>query len=158
MPKPLTLEAYRTDLRDLPLVTIDGEDARDFDDAVYAEPHKDGFRIWVAIADVSFMCSPGSASRSGSRKAGNSVYLPDMVVPMLPEVLSNGWCSLNPHEDRACMAVRLDIDENGHLKAYRFVRGLMRSHARLTYTRRCRPGWMGRPMIFLKRWCPISPI
>ena len=130
-----TLEAYRTDLRDLPLVTIDGEDARDFDDAVYAEPHKDGFRIWVAIADVSFYVPQGSALDQEAEKRGNSVYLPDMVVPMLPEVLSNGWCSLNPHEDRACMAVRMDIDASGQLKTYKFVRGLMRSHARLTYTK-----------------------
>ena len=130
-----TLEPYRTDLRDLPLVTIDGEDARDFDDAVYAEPHKDGHRIWVAIADVAFYVPAGSALDREAEKRGNSVYLPDIVVPMLPEVLSNGWCSLNPEEDRACLAVRLDIDAGGQLKAYRFVRGLMRSHARLTYTR-----------------------
>lgn len=130
-----TLEPYRTDLRKLPLVTIDGEDARDFDDAVYAEPHKGGFRIWVAIADVSFYVPQGSALDQEAEKRGNSVYLPDMVVPMLPEVLSNGWCSLNPDEDRACMAVRMDIDDQGQLKTYKFVRGLMRSHARLTYNK-----------------------
>ena len=130
-----TLEAYRTDLRKMPLVTIDGEDARDFDDAAYAEPHGDGFRIWVAIADVSFYVPQGSDLDREAERRGNSVYLPDMVVPMLPEVLSNGWCSLNPDEDRACMAVRLDIDAQGQLKTYKFVRGLMRSHARLTYTK-----------------------
>lgn len=131
------LDPYRTDLRAMPLVTIDGEDARDFDDAVYAQRHpKDpqSWRIWVAIADVSAYVTPGSALDKEAQQRGNSVYLPDQVVPMLPEVLSNGWCSLNPHEDRACFAVRLDIDGQGQLKAYKFVRGLMRSHARLTYT------------------------
>ena len=130
------LSPARDDLRDIPFVTIDGEDAKDFDDAVFATPDPkgaDGWLIWVAIADVAAYVAPGSALDREARKRGNSVYLPDQVVPMLPEILSNGWCSLNPDEDRATLAVRLHIDGQGQLKSYKFVRGLMRSHARLTY-------------------------
>lgn len=136
--KAPTLEAFRTDLRDTPFVTIDGEDAKDFDDAVFAEPDpkvEGGWIVWVAIADVAGYVRPASALDKEARKRGNSVYLPDTVVPMLPESLSNGWCSLVPDEDRACLAVRLHIDSEGQLKTYKFVRGLMRSHARLTYTK-----------------------
>ena len=127
----------RTDLRDVPLVTIDGEDARDFDDAVFAEPDDSlspgGFRLIVAIADVAHYVRPGSALDHAARTRGNSVYFPDRVVPMLPEALSNGWCSLRPNEDRGCLFVELRIDAGGRNLAHRFGRGLMRSAARLTY-------------------------
>jgi ribonuclease R len=123
----------RTDLRDLPLVTIDGVDARDFDDAVYAEPDGDGFRLIVAIADVAHYVPPGSALDREAAKRGNSVYFPDRVVPMLPEALSNGWCSLRPGEDRGALLVEMHIDRNGRKRQHRFGRGLMRSAARLTY-------------------------
>ena len=123
----------RTDLRDIPLVTIDGEDARDFDDAVFAEPHGDGFRLIVAIADVAHYVRPGSALDHAARTRGNSVYFPDRVVPMLPEALSNGWCSLRPNEDRGCLFVEMQIDREGRKTAHSFGRGLMRSTARLTY-------------------------
>jgi ribonuclease R len=123
----------RTDLRDIPLVTIDGEDARDFDDAVYAEPDGTGFRLLVAIADVAHYVRPGSALDQAASLRGNSVYFPDRVVPMLPEALSDGWCSLRPNEDRGCVFVELHIDAGGQKRSHRFGRGLMRSSARLTY-------------------------
>ena len=125
----------RTDLRDVPLVTIDGEDARDFDDAVFAEPEGDGFRLIVAIADVAHYVRPGSALDRAAWTRGNSVYFPDRVVPMLPEALSNGWCSLRPEEERGCLFVEMRVDANGRKTAHRFGRGLMRSAARLTYER-----------------------
>ena len=125
----------RTDLRDIPLVTIDGEDARDFDDAVFAEPDGEGFRLIVAIADVAHYVRPGSPLDHAARTRGNSVYFPDRVVPMLPEALSNGWCSLRPNEDRGCLFVELRIDARGRKAAHQFGRGLMRSAARLTYER-----------------------
>lgn len=128
----------REDLRDIPLVTIDGADARDFDDAVWAEAdgdpeNPDGWHLIVAIADVSYYVRPGSALDRTAYERGNSVYFPDRVVPMLPEALSNGLCSLRPGEDRACLAFHLWIDRNGVLIRHRLVRGLMRSAARLTY-------------------------
>ncbi len=123
----------RTDLRDTPLVTIDGEDARDFDDAVFAEPDGAGFRLIVAIADVAHYVQPGSALDLAARTRGNSVYFPDRVVPMLPEALSNGWCSLRPQEDRGCLFVEMRIDSTGRKTSHQFGRGLMRSAARLTY-------------------------
>ena len=123
----------REDLRALPLVTIDGEDARDFDDAVWAEPDGDGHRLVVAIADVANYVRPGSALDREARLRGNSVYFPDRVVPMLPEALSNGWCSLKPSEDRPCLFAELRIDAEGRKLSHRFGRGLMRSAARLTY-------------------------
>jgi ribonuclease R len=128
----------RTDLRAVPLVTIDGADARDFDDAVWAEPDPDpqnrgGWHLIVAIADVAHYVRPGDALDLEARRRGNSVYFPDRVVPMLPENLSNNLCSLRPDEDRACMAVHLWIDAEGRKRRHRFVRGLMRSAARLTY-------------------------
>jgi len=134
---PVTL-GKREDLRGVPLVTIDGEDARDFDDAVFAEPDPDpanpgGFRLLVAIADVGHYVRPGDALDREALKRGNSVYFPDRVVPMLPEALSNGLCSLRPDEDRACMAVEIVIDPDGAKLRHRFTRGLMRSRARLTY-------------------------
>ena len=123
----------RRDLREVPLVTIDGEDARDFDDAVFAEPSGDGFRLIVAIADVAHYVQPGSALDQTARTRGNSVYFPDRVVPMLPEALSNGWCSLRPDEERGCLFVEMTIDKSGRKTQHRFGRGLMRSAARLTY-------------------------
>ncbi len=131
--------AGREDLRALPLVTIDGADARDFDDAVWAEPDADpdnrgGWHIVVAIADVAWYVRPGDALDREAFRRGNSVYFPDRVVPMLPEALSNGWCSLMPNEDRPCLAAHLWIGAGGKLRRHRFVRGLMRSHARLTYS------------------------
>lgn len=129
-PKP---ESYREDLRDIPLVTIDGVDARDFDDAVFAEPTDDGFHIIVAIADVAHYVAEGSALDSDAHERGNSAYFPDRVIPMLPEALSNGLCSLVPNEDRYCLAVHLWIDKEGNHQRYKFVRGIMRSHRRFTY-------------------------
>jgi ribonuclease R len=124
---------HREDFRHFPLVTIDGEDARDFDDAVFAEPDGDGFRLIVAIADVAGYVQPGSALDRAARERGNSVYFPDRVVPMLPEALSNQWCSLLPGEDRGCLFVEMRIDKAGRKQSHRFGRGLMRSAARLTY-------------------------
>jgi ribonuclease R len=126
----------RTDLRDVKLITIDGADARDFDDAVFAEPDPDqagGFRLIVAIADVAHYVRSGSALDRAAETRGNSVYFPDRVVPMLPEALSNGWCSLRPHEDRGCLFAEMRIDRSGRKTSHRFGRGLMRSAARLTY-------------------------
>jgi ribonuclease R len=132
--RSLSLED-REDLRSIPFVTIDGEDARDFDDAVWA--HNDpenGWHLMVAIADVSFYVKPDSALDKEAYLRGNSVYFPDRVVPMLPEVLSNDLCSLRPKEDKACFAVHLWLDDKGRLKKHTFVRGVMRSVERLTYT------------------------
>jgi ribonuclease R len=124
----------RTDLRDRPFVTIDGADARDFDDAVHAEPDADGgWLVSVAIADVTHYVRPKSALDSEARRRGNSVYLPDRVVPMLPEALSNDLCSLRPHEPRAAMVVEMRFDAAGVMTAHRFMRALIRSAARLTY-------------------------
>ncbi len=128
----------RDDFRQLPLVTIDGADARDFDDAVWAEPDPDtanpgGWRLMVAIADVAWYVRPGGGLDLCAYERGNSVYFPDRVVPMLPEALSNGWCSLVPGEDRPCLAAHLWIDASGKLVRHQFKRGLMRSTARLTY-------------------------
>jgi ribonuclease R len=123
----------RLDLRDVPVVTIDGADARDFDDAVYCEPTSKGWRLLVCIADVSTYVKPDTALDEEAYKRGNSVYFPDRVIPMLPEVLSNGLCSLNPQVDRLCMAADLYFDGAGKLYRSRFAEALMRSHARLTY-------------------------
>ena len=128
----------RSDLRHIPLITIDGADARDFDDAVFAEPDEDkknpdGWHLIVAIADVASYISTGDALDKEAQKRGNSVYFPDRVIPMLPEALSNGWCSLVPNEERPCLAAHLWIDKNGHLLRHSFVRGLMISRARTTY-------------------------
>ena len=128
----------RTDLRDLPLITIDPEDARDHDDAVYAAPdtdekNKDGWRVWVAIADVSAYVTIGSALDRGAWRRGNSTYFPDRVAPMLPESLSADLCSLREHEERACLAVEMIFDREGRKLRHKFVRGLMRSAAKLSY-------------------------
>lgn len=123
----------REDLRDLPLVTIDGADARDFDDAVYAKETKDGFELIVAIADVSYYVRANTTLDNEAFDRGNSTYFPDRVVPMLPEGLSNDMCSLMPNVDRACMACHMTIDKEGNLKKHHFTRALMNSKARLTY-------------------------
>ena len=123
----------RTDLREFPLITIDEEDARDFDDAVWSEPVDGGWHMIVAVADVAHYVRPGTALDRDARRRGTSVYLPDRVVPMLPEALSDGLCSLQPGEDRACIAAHLWIDADGALIGHRFERALMRSAARLTY-------------------------
>ncbi|HHF5123132.1 TPA: ribonuclease R [Haemophilus influenzae] len=125
----------RVDLRNLPLVTIDGEDARDFDDAVYCEKHGKGWKLWVAIADVSYYVRLRSALDVEAHNRGNSVYFPNRVVPMLPEILSNGLCSLNPQVDRLCMVCEMQISARGKLTDYRFYEAVMNSHARLTYTK-----------------------
>lgn len=126
----------RVDLRDLPLVTIDGEDARDFDDAVFCEKKRSGgWRLWVAIADVSYYVRPDTALDKEANNRGNSVYFPAQVVPMLPEVLSNGLCSLNPQVDRLCMVCEMTISEAGNLSGFRHYEAVMNSHARLTYTK-----------------------
>ncbi|WP_423392230.1 ribonuclease R [Burkholderia sp. LMG 21824] len=129
---------FRVDLRDVPLVTIDGEDARDFDDAVYCEPVKvgrgDGYRLIVAIADVSHYVQPGSGLDADALERSTSVYFPRRVIPMLPEKLSNGLCSLNPHVDRCVLACDMVITARGEIKAYQFYPAVIHSAARLTYT------------------------
>ena len=138
--QPLAKENEREDLRHLPLVTIDDADARDHDDAVFAEPAADGkdgaaWHAVVAIADVAHYVRPGSALDRAARQRGNSVYFPDRVVAMLPERLSNHLCSLLPGHDRPCLAVHLWIAGDGELLRWRFARAVMRSAARLTYDR-----------------------
>lgn len=129
------LDKYRIDLRDIPFVTIDGDDAKDFDDAVYAHPINDNeFRIMVAIADVSYYVLPGSALDDEAKERGNSVYTPGFVIPMLPEALSNNLCSLRPNEDRAALCADMVINAKGDVVSSKFVRCLIRSSARLTYT------------------------
>lgn len=125
----------RFDIRHLPLVTIDGEDARDFDDAVFCERKKSGgWRLYVAIADVSHYVRVNSELDREAIQRGNSVYFPDFVVPMLPEALSNGLCSLNPNVDRLCMVCEMTVSARGKLSGYKFYEAVMHSHARLTYT------------------------
>lgn len=126
---------FRIDLRHLPFVTIDGEDARDFDDAVYCEPESEGLRkLYVAIADVSHYVSVATALDQEANKRGNSVYFPQYVVPMLPEKISNGLCSLKPNLDRLTLVCEMMLDKNGAVIQYSFFEGLINSHARLTYT------------------------
>jgi len=124
----------REDLRALELVTIDGETAKDFDDAVCCVRHGKGFKLWVAIADVSHYVKHGDAIDTEARLRGNSVYFPRRVIPMLPEALSNELCSLNPNVDRLCLACELDVGPHGDIGRYRFVPAVMHSRARLTYT------------------------
>ncbi len=124
----------REDIRHLPLVTIDGETARDFDDAVWCEPNANGYRLIVAIADVSHYVTPGSPLDKEAFNRGNSVYFPRRVIPMLPEELSNGLCSLNPRVERLCMVCDMQIGKLGAINSYRFYPAVMFSHARLTYT------------------------
>jgi ribonuclease R len=133
---PEEAKQNRIDLRQLPLVTIDGEDARDFDDAVFCEPlDNGGWQLWVAIADVSYYVRPGAALDSEAQNRGNSVYFPEQVVPMLPEVLSNGLCSLNPQVDRLCLVCEMTISATGKLQEHQFYEAVMNSKARLTYTK-----------------------
>jgi len=127
------LAARRRDLRDLPLVTIDGADARDFDDAVFAEARGSGYRLLVAIADVAEYVRPDSELDIEAQRRGTSVYFPDRVVPMLPEALSNGLCSLNPDVDRLCVVCEMNLDARGKVSSSRFYEAVMRSQARLTY-------------------------
>ncbi|PRH83668.1 ribonuclease R [Arenimonas caeni] len=124
----------RVDLRKLPLVTIDGEDAKDFDDAVWCEPNAEGFRLVVAIADVSHYVRPGTSLDDEATKRATSVYFPGFVVPMLPETLSNGICSLMPKVERLCFACDMQVDFEGNVTRSEFYEAVMRSHARLTYT------------------------
>ena len=130
---PTEAVAGREDLRGLELVTIDGEDARDFDDAVWCERKGGGWRLIVAIADVAHYVRPGSALDAEARNRGTSVYFPNRVLPMLPEALSNGLCSLKPHEDRLCICCELRVSDDGRITRSRFFEGVMRSAARLTY-------------------------
>jgi len=123
----------RSDYRDTPLVTIDGEDARDFDDAVFCQRTESGWRLTVAIADVSFYVQPETGLDAEAMRRGTSVYFPGRVIPMLPEILSNGLCSLNPEEDRLCMVCEIDFSEQGEVQDYQFKEGIMCSAARLTY-------------------------
>ncbi|WP_312239506.1 ribonuclease R [Pantoea sp.] len=133
---PESAKQGRVDLRDLPLVTIDGEDARDFDDAVYCEKKRGGgWRLWVAIADVSYYVRPGTPLDNEAHQRGTSVYFPSQVVPMLPEVLSNGLCSLNPQVDRLCMVCEMTVSAKGKLTGFKHYEAVMNSHARLTYTK-----------------------
>ena len=133
----------RVDLRHLPLVTIDGEDARDFDDALYCEPHKPsgwrlfsgGWKLYVAIADVSHYVPLGSALDEEAELRGTSVYFPSQVIPMLPEAISNGLCSLNPHVDRLAMVCEMTLSKAGELTDYQFYEAVIHSHARLTYNK-----------------------
>jgi ribonuclease R len=131
---PASEASERVDLRAVPLVTIDGETAKDFDDAVYCEPSKSGFRLLVAIADVSHYVKPGTPLDDEGAKRATSVYFPGFVVPMLPETLSNGICSLKPKVDRMCFVCEMQIDHDGEVTRSRFYEAVMRSHARLTYT------------------------
>ncbi|MDD2759192.1 MAG: ribonuclease R [Methylomonas sp.] len=124
----------REDIRHLPLVTIDGEDARDFDDAVYAQKTAKGWKLLVAIADVSHYVQVDTALDEEAKNRSTSVYFPEKVIPMLPEILSNGLCSLNPEVDRLCMVCELVINQEGNVLRSRFYEAVMRSHARLTYT------------------------
>jgi len=125
----------RIDITDMKLVTIDGEDSRDFDDAVFAEPTNKGWKLVVAIADVSHYVIEGSDLDNDAIDRGNSVYFPRRVVPMLPEALSNGLCSINPDVERLCMTCEMNIDSEGNLLDYKFYPAVMLSHARLTYTK-----------------------
>lgn len=130
---PESVSQGRWDLRTTPLVTIDGITARDFDDAVYCERRGNNWRLLVAIADVSSYVRPGTTLDREARKRGNSVYFPDRAIPMLPEALSNGLCSLNPDVDRLCMVCEMTINADGRIVRSRFAEAVMRSHARLTY-------------------------
>ena len=137
--------ARRIDLRDLPLVTIDGDDAKDFDDAVYAEPHAKGFRVIVAIADVSYYVRRGTALDASARERGTSVYFPTRVIPMLPFALSNVLCSLQPHVDRLCFAADMIVSRTGCCWRRSFYPAVMRSAHRLTYTKAFEALFEGKP-------------
>ena len=147
----------RTDLRHLPFVTIDGEDAKDFDDAVYCYPKpKGGYQLYVAIADVSNYVNVGSSLDKEAARRGNSVYFPGKVVPMLPEALSNGICSLNPHVDRLCMVVEMAITADGKINRSQFYRAVIHSQARLTYTQVNQ--WLMQGAIDSEKQQPLWPM
>ncbi|MGD9708666.1 MAG: ribonuclease R [Halothiobacillaceae bacterium] len=146
----------RVDLRDVPLVTIDGEDARDFDDAVYCEPTAKGWRLIVAIADVSHYVTVGSPLDREAFFRSTSVYFPGRVIPMLPEILSNGLCSINPHVDRLCMVCEMLINREGDIIRSRFYEGVMRSHARMTYTQVAKI-LLDKDEALRKEYAPIVP-
>ena len=135
VPEEAKNQKGRVDIRDLPLVTIDGEDARDFDDAVFVESNDKGWRLVVAIADVSHYVELDTALDKEAYERGTSVYFPERVIPMLPEVLSNGLCSLNPHVDRLCMVCDMQLDKSGKVDSYNFYEAVMQSHCRFTYTK-----------------------
>jgi len=124
----------RIDLRHLPFMTIDGENSKDFDDAVYCQREKKNWKLWVAIADVSHYVKPDTLIDQEAQLRGNSVYFPDRVVPMLPDILSNDWCSLKPNVDRFCLVCEMIITQQGKLKEYQFYPAIIESKARLTYT------------------------
>jgi len=142
----------RTDLTALPLVTIDGETARDFDDAVYCERTAKAFRLIVAIADVSHYVRDADALDGDARDRGTSVYFPRRVIPMLPEQLSNELCSLKPAVDRLCMACEMTISADGDIENYRFYQAVMHSRARLTYNQVW--DWLSQPKARLSRGSP----
>ena len=135
VPEDAKNQKGRVDIRNLPLVTIDGEDARDFDDAVYVEANDKGWRLVVAIADVSHYVELDTALDKEAHERGTSVYFPERVIPMLPEILSNGLCSLNPEVDRLCMVCDMQLDKKGKVESYNFYEGVMQSHCRFTYTK-----------------------
>ena len=148
----------RLDLRGLPLVTIDGADAKDFDDAVYAEPTRTGWRLLVAIADVAHYVTEGGALDAEARDRGTSVYFARGVLPMLPETLSNGLCSLNPKVDRLCMVCEMWLDEKGRITRSRFHEGVMRSAARLTYEQVARAMEDGDPEVRGELDAVVTPL
>ncbi|MDP3010565.1 MAG: ribonuclease R [Methylococcales bacterium] len=160
--KPLTPEVpeaakeNRVDIRDLPLVTIDGEDARDFDDAVYCKKTPKGWKLLVAIADVSHYVKVGTELDKEAHKRSTSVYFPEQVIPMLPEILSNGLCSLNPNVDRLCMVCELLIDGEGNVLRSKFFEAVMRSHARLTYNEVAAMLVEGNKTL-AKKYAPLMP-
>jgi ribonuclease R len=150
--------AQRADVRHLPLVTIDGDDARDFDDAVYAEPHPSGFRLLVAIADVSHYVRPGTALDAGAVERGTSVYFPTRVLPMLPTALSDHLCSLAPKVDRLCFVADMVITKQGALKSATFYPATMRSAARLTYTKANEALFEGKPAVRSELGTLLDPL
>jgi ribonuclease R len=150
--------ARRVDLRGLPLVTIDGDDARDFDDAVYAEQQGNGFRLIVAIADVSHYVRPGTALDEAAVERGTSVYFPTRVIPMLPHALSDHLCSLAPKVDRLCFAADMTVSAQGALKSARFYPAVMRSAARLTYTKAFAALFEGRPQARAELGVPVEKL
>ncbi len=153
---PEAAKENRVDIRDLPLVTIDGEDARDFDDAVYCKKTPKGWKLLVAIADVSHYVKVGTELDKEAHKRSTSVYFPEQVIPMLPEILSNGLCSLNPNVDRLCMVCELLIDGEGNVLRSKFFEAVMRSHARLTYTEVAQMLVEGDKTL-AKKYAPLMP-
>lgn len=153
---PESAKENRVDIRQLPLVTIDGEDARDFDDAVYCKKTAKGWKLLVAIADVSHYVEPNTALDLEAKNRSTSVYFPEQVIPMLPEILSNGLCSLNPEVDRLCMVCELYINHEGQVIRSGFFNAVMRSHARLTYTEVAKILLDGHKSL-AKKYAPLVP-